>query len=89
MGIHMPNHIKQNLVDQFAIFKRWMFPQPWNFGRKNKANTPISEHIVLRPDENGHNFADDIFKCIFLTENYAFFIQMELKLFPQRPQIYN
>ena len=33
----------------------------------------------------GHNFADDIFKCIFLNENDTIPIQISLKCVPRSP----
>ena len=37
----------------------------------------------LRPRQNGRNFADDIFKCIFLTENVWIPIKISLKFVPK------
>ena len=34
---------------------------------------------TLRPRQNGRHFADDIFKCIFLTENAWILIKIKLK----------
>ena len=31
------------------------------------------------PGQNGHHFADDIFRCIFLSENICIFIKISLK----------
>ena len=36
----------------------------------------------LRPRQNGRHFADDIFKCIFLTENVIISITISLKFVP-------
>ena len=38
---------------------------------------------TLRLRQNGHHFAGDIFKCIFLKKNVWIFIQMSLKLIPK------
>ena len=35
--------------------------------------------ITLTPDENGHHFADDIVKCIFISGNICFVIKILLK----------
>ena len=40
---------------------------------------------TLRPRENGRHFADDIFKCIFLNENFWIPIKISLKLVPKGP----
>ena len=37
---------------------------------------------ALRPRQNGHHFADDNLKCIFLNENVDIFIKMSLKFVP-------
>ena len=37
---------------------------------------------TLRPRQNGHHFADDIFKCIFLNENVWITIKVLLKYIP-------
>ena len=36
----------------------------------------------LRPRQNGHHFADDIFKCIFINGNVWFPIKISLKFVP-------
>ena len=38
---------------------------------------------TLRPRQNGHHFADDIFKCIFLNENVWIPINISLKFVPK------
>ena len=38
---------------------------------------------TLRPRQNGHNFADNIFKCIFLNENVRIPIIISLKFVPE------
>ena len=40
---------------------------------------------TLRPRQNGHHFADNIFKWIFLNENVWIPIKISLKLVPQGP----
>ena len=39
--------------------------------------------ITLRPRKNGRQFPDDIFKCIFLTENVIISIKISLKFVPK------
>ena len=38
---------------------------------------------TLRPWQNGRNFADDIFKCIFLNENAWISLKISLKFVPK------
>ena len=40
---------------------------------------------TLRPRQNGHHFADDIFNCIFLNENVWILIKISLKFVPKNP----
>ena len=44
-------------------------------------DTPRDRLTHGDPEKNGGHFADDIFKCIFLNENYCILIQIWLKLF--------
>ena len=43
---------------------------------------------TLRPRQNGHHFADDAFKRIFLNENVGISIKISLKFVPKGP-VYN
>ena len=38
---------------------------------------------TLRPEQGGHHFADNIFKCIFLNENVWILIKISLKFIPK------
>ena len=49
-------------------------PHPWDMW--SSVNT-------LRQRQNGHHFADDIFKCIFLNENLWILIKISLKFVPK------
>ena len=40
---------------------------------------------TLRPRQNGHRFADDTFKRIFLNENVRISIKISLKFVPKGP----
>ena len=40
---------------------------------------------TLRPRQNGHRFADDTFKRIFLNENVRILIKISLKFVPKGP----
>ena len=46
----------------------------------------INQHIdTLRPRQNGRHFADDIFKCILLNENFLILNKISLKYVPWGP----
>ena len=38
---------------------------------------------TLRPRQNGHHFTDNIFRCIFVNENFCTLIKFSLKFVPQ------
>ena len=44
--------------------------------------------VTLRPRQNGRQYPDDIFKCIFLNENICILINISLK-FVRKGQINN
>ena len=50
--------------------------------RKADDNVPVD---TLRPRQNGHRFADDTFKRIFLNENVSNSIKISLKFVPKGP----
>ena len=52
------------------------------FKRVNLALCLIS---ILRPRQNGRQFADDILKCIFLIENVWSSLKISLKFVPRGP----
>ena len=39
----------------------------------------MPQFSILGPEQEGRHFANDIFKCIFLYENYHILIQILLK----------
>ena len=41
--------------------------------------------ITMRPRQNGRHFADDIFKCIFLNENFRISHKISLKFVSEGP----
>ena len=49
------------------------------------ADSTCSCFNSLRPRQNRHHFADDIFKCIFLNENVWIAIKISLKFVPKGP----
>ena len=40
-------------------------------------------HLPL--DENGHHFAEDMFRCIFMNEKFSILIKISIKFVPKRP----
>ena len=43
-------------------------------------------HInTLGPNQNGHHFEDDTFKCVFLNENVLIAIKNSWEFFPKGP----
>ena len=49
-------------------------------------NSPIAISFnTLRPRQNGHRFADDTFRCIFMNENVRISIKISLKFVPKGP----
>ena len=66
-----PKHV---LHTQFNNFKFLLNV----YSCKHRVNT-------LRPRQNGSNFADDIFKCIFWNKNYFIFNLISLKFVPRGP----
>ena len=53
-----------------------------------KGGKPTADRLwftlnTLRPKQNGHDFADDIFKCILLIENMWVSIKISPKFVPK------
>ena len=70
----------------------------WKFNTKQSPQTAWTQNKIeclrsratlllntLRPRQDGHHFADDIFKCIFLNENVWIPIKISLKFVPKGP----
>ena len=51
----------------------------WYSFRTAIYDTPLELFNTLRPRKNGHRFADDTFKRIFLNENVRISIEISLK----------
>ena len=52
---------------------------PWNF------RWLFNTLSMLKPNQNDHHFADNIFKCFFLNENEIILIENSLKFVPKNP----
>ena len=63
-----------------------MTPKPGDCGFTYRTDTRIFN--TMWPKQNGRHFADDVFKCIFLTENFWFSNNVWLK-FVHRGSIEN
>ena len=60
----------------------------WVLGatRHDANQQPLDTNVnTLRPRQDGRNFADDIFKCIFVDENVWISIKISLKFVPKGP----
>ena len=51
----------------------------------NALSRNIPMFNKLRMEQNGHLFADGIFICIFLNENFDILMQNSLKFVPKSP----
>ena len=51
-------------------------------GKKRKQRISLD---ILRPGQNGHHYADYIFKCIFVKENFCNLFEILLKVVPWCP----
>ena len=73
------------------IILSWLFPYIPGTDELTHSNSNllwlccISYVNTLRPRQNGRHFADDIFECIFLTENIWIPIKISLKFVPKGP----
>ena len=55
----------------------------WNGTKHAKWHTAYYWFNTLRPRQNGHRFADDFVKCIFLNENAWISLKISLKFVPK------
>ena len=56
-----------------------------DISRGEPGAIPIIPFHTLWPGQNGRHFADNIFKCIFLNENFWILIKISLKFVPKGP----
>ena len=64
------------------IVGNWLAIQRVTAGQRKLTPNVIN---TLRPRQNGRHFADDIFTCIFLSENAWIPIKISLKFVPKGP----
>ena len=60
-------------------------PNMWSVGYQQWSTHCLLGINILRPKQNGRNFADNIFKCIFLNENVWIPVKISLKYVPNGP----
>ena len=58
-----------------------MLKEPFDF----KTFAAVAIMATLRPRQNGHHFADDTVKHMFLNENVRISIEISLKFVPKGP----
>ena len=85
-----PREIFRSQEDTIFLF--YHSPDIWQTSRCSQANIttwPITVRYSrlnrLRPGRNGRHFSDDIFKCIFLSENVSITIKISLTFVPKGP----
>ena len=68
------------------LFKTYThFPYVFIYNACFCYNLSICYINILRLRQNGHHFAEDTFKCIFLYENIRISIKISLKFVPKGP----
>ena len=70
-------------TSEYGVFRSIMNileTAPWN---TNWMGLPYLTH--LPPGPNGHHFAEDILKCIFLDEKFCIFVNISLNFVPDGP----
>ena len=75
------------LLDMKRIFQAAIHIRE-NITKQERLQCCTIQVNTLRLRQNGWNFEDDIFKCIFLNENFCILIKISLKFVPKGP-IYN
>ena len=73
-----PNELSAALTISSGVICLSVIPTDKIPNRLQSINT-------LRQRQNGHNFPDDIFKCIFLKENVRISVNISLKFVPKGP----
>ena len=66
-----------NLDDYLPLTMR-----PGQYGRHS---SDILKCINSPPGQNGRHFADDVFKCIFVSEKFYISVKSSLKFVPMGP----
>ena len=53
--------------------------------RHRVAGCKQASLTLFPPEQNGHHFADDIFRCVFVNKRCWVLITISLKFVPKRP----
>ena len=71
---------------------QWVEIMPYPSAELQAMPGPVFVSCTLKswsnsspPGQNGRLFADDIFRCIFVNEQFCFFIKISLKFVPKSP----
>ena len=70
MGINIPLSWFDIFVQSCANSSALTIKLPQSWTKALIYNCPMVQINTLRPKQNGLCFADNIFKCIFLNENF-------------------
>ena len=79
---------KKIIWTHWGLVRLVTFGEIWiKIGSGNSLLPMAPSHYLntLRQRQNGHHFADDIFKCIFLNENTWISLRISLKFVPDVP----
>ena len=72
--------INLSMLDTELVYTGHWNPASWN------TRTHLSDPFNSSPPgQNGRHFADDIFRCIFVNENFCILIKISLKFVPRGP----
>ena len=71
----------RSCISVLLQFEFWQSFQA-NYYSNIHTITPVPVD-TLRPRENGHHFADDSFKCIFVNEKFRIWNKISLKFVPK------
>ena len=70
------------MCTQLQILEMYMYIDTKVYGMYLCQNTGRNKNNTLRPRQNVRHFADDVFKCILLNENFAVANNILLKCIP-------
>ena len=90
LEIHRLDYVIMKVADDLAPNRHKVISSHYRLGYaySDMNHTTHQKYRVqtintLRPRQNGHHFADDIFKCISLNENVWIWITISLKFVPK------
>ena len=87
LGCNLRSQVCFPTVDEVGYTQLYTAACTW-IGRGKyeiKCNLCADQVNTFRPRQNGRHFADDVFKCIFLTENVWILLKISLKFVPKGP----